>query len=89
MRKFIGYLLGYEQRIQEMDQRFDQLIDHVDRHAVFKDDNGLSMGNYNREQIAEHWRVFHDLAWTRLRKIKGNIVCPEIFNFNYQGKKKA
>jgi hypothetical protein len=73
MRKFIGWLLGYEQQLKELNQRFDELVDHVDQNAVFKDDKGLSMGNYNREQVAEHWKIFHDLAWSRLKRVRYSL----------------
>jgi hypothetical protein len=67
IKKMIGRLLGYEQELSRLNKLFDELIDHVDMHAVFKDDQGKSIGDYNSKQIEAHWMKFNRIVWRKVR----------------------
>ncbi len=66
MRKLLGRLLGYEQRIEKLERLMSELEDLVWDHAVFTDRQGRAQGEYTSEDVAKHWERYHRIRQERV-----------------------
>lgn len=67
MRKLIGRLLGYEQKLEQMKKLMSEMEDLVWDHAVFTDNRGRSQGEYTSEDVAKHWEKYHKIRQERMK----------------------
>lgn len=61
MRRWLLRILGAEKQIQDLRNSFNDLATLMDHHAVFKDSQGRSMGNYNEKEIERLWQRFYSI----------------------------
>lgn len=62
MRRFLLRLLGHDEIIADLFQRFRDVDGYVMSHALFADSQGNVRGQRNSDEILKQWREYYKLS---------------------------